>query len=205
MQECGSSLQRRAAEGDRRALEQLLEHHGPLVRQRLHGRIPRRWQAVLSLDDVMQQTYTDAFVDIARFVPNGESSFIGWLMSLAKCNLLDALKMLQTERRGKRFRRVDLHTAEDSSLLLCEMIGVTRSTPSRRAARVEACGVLKEALQELPDSYRRVVQMYDLDNRPVEEVSETLHRSPGAVYMVRARAHRRLREILGHRSRYLSA
>jgi DNA-directed RNA polymerase specialized sigma24 family protein len=46
--------------------------------------------------------------------------------------------------------------------------------------------------------------MYDLEGRPVQEVAQALGRSPGAVYMLRARAHRRLSEIMGTASRYVT-
>ncbi len=42
--------------------------------------------------------------------------------------------------------------------------------------------------------------MYDLEGRSVEDVAGALGRTPGAAYMLRARAHRWLREILGRSS-----
>jgi DNA-directed RNA polymerase specialized sigma24 family protein len=39
--------------------------------------------------------------------------------------------------------------------------------------------------------------MFDLEGRPVQQIASALQRSEGAVYMLRARAHDRLREILG--------
>ena len=193
-----------AATGDERALARLLEEHSPAVRAGMAGRIPRRWQAALSVEDIMQQTYIDAFVDLDRFVPNGRGSFTAWLYSLASCNLRDAVKMFETDKRGKDHHRLEPRTAEQSFMDLCELVGVTDSTPSRKVARAEACTALKWALQQLPESYRQVVQMYDLESRPIDEVARELNRRPGAVYMVRARAHRRLREIMGRASHYLS-
>ena len=193
-----------AATGDERALARLLEEHGPAVRAGMAGRIPRRWQAALSIEDVMQQTYIDAFADLDRFVPNGPGSFAAWLNSLARCNLRDAVKMFETDKRGKGHHRLEPRTPEESFVDLCELVGATDSTPSRKVARAEACTALRWALQQLPESYRRVVQRYDLDACPVEEVARELNRRPGAVYMIRARAHRRLREIMGRASHYLS-
>jgi DNA-directed RNA polymerase specialized sigma24 family protein len=46
--------------------------------------------------------------------------------------------------------------------------------------------------------------MWDLEGHSVEEVAASLGRSPGAVYMLRARAHRQLAEIMGAPSRFLS-
>ena len=72
------------------------------------------------------------------------------------------------------------------------------------AARNEAWAALKQAIRRLPEDYQQVVRMYDLEEQPVETVARVLQRSPGAVYMVRARAHRMLRDLLGGPSDYFT-
>ena len=199
-----NDLVHQAARGNADALSGLLERHGPLIRDRLAGQIPRRWRAALSADDVMQQTYIDAFVDLNRFVPNGQGSFPAWLGSLAKCNLVDAVRMLEADKRGGNHRRIEHRSRDESFTALHDLIGPERSTPSRHAARDEACAALQWAVQQLPETYGEIVRLYDLEDRPVKEVARKLNRSPGAVFMIRARAHRRLREIMGRASHYLT-
>ncbi len=70
------SLLKQAASGDGRALADLLEEHTPTVRRSLAGKIPARLQSVLSVDDLLQQTYIDAFVNINRFDPGGDALFL---------------------------------------------------------------------------------------------------------------------------------
>ena len=197
-------LLERAIEGDRRALVTLLETHSPAVRQRFRSRIPRRWQSVLSVDDIVQQTSADAFLNIDRFVPHGPDSFVGWLITLAKCNFLDALKMLEAEKRGGNHRRVEAVDREESCLVLYELLGDSVTTPSQHAARAEACHFLEEMIEQLPETYRLVVQMYDLEGRSIDDVADRLDRSVGATFMLRARAHRRLAELMGRASQYLT-
>jgi len=197
-------LLNQARDGDEQALTGLLQEHGPGIRHWVEERIPQRWQSVLSAHDVMQQTYTDAFLDLHRFEPDGESSFPAWLTSLARCNLADALRMLAARKRGDSRQPIVLGAHEDSFVALYELLAVTRSTPSRHAARDEARVTLAQAIGQLPEDYRVVVQMYDLEGKPVEEVATALNRSTGAVYMIRARAHRRLGALLGNASKYFS-
>jgi RNA polymerase sigma factor (sigma-70 family) len=202
----GSSgdLLRRAAGGDHDTLAGVLERYGPAVRQHIGHKVPRRWRSLLSLDDVMQQTYLDAFLDIDRFAGEDEASFIAWLTSLAKCNLIDGLRALVAEKRGGRWHRLTPETCEDSFIAFCEMVGHTGSTPSGRVARQEAITALAWAIRQLPEAYRLSVQMYDLEGRSAQEVADALKRSPGAVLMMRARAHRRIRGLLGSSARYFS-
>ncbi len=194
----------RAIAGDKEALTTLLERTGLAVRKALAGSIPTRWQALFAVDDVMQQTYTDAFLGIGQFEARGEQAFRAWLTTLAKRNLLDALKMLGAEKRGGKFKRLDPRTTNDSLVMLHDMLQAGSSTPSRRAARTEASAALESAIALLPEKHQQVVRMYDIQGRPVEDVATALQRSPGAVYMLRARAHDRLRGILGTASNYFS-
>ena len=199
-----NELVARAVGGDESALTELLKQHGPVARQSLSKSIPRRWQSVLSADDVMQQAYTAAFCGIGRFAPRGEGAFGAWLATLAKRNLIDAIRGLEADKRGGSRQRIEPGGSDESFVGLFERLGGTATSPSRQAARKEARVCLGQALESLPETYRTLVQMYDLEGRPVQEVAQTLGRSPGAVYMLRARAHRRLSEIMGTASRYVT-
>lgn len=199
-----AEMVRQAIAGDREGLTRLLEQYGPMARQRLAGRIPKRWQSVLSEDDVMQQTYVDAVRDIHRFVPQGEGAFLAWLVTLGKRNLLDAIRMLEAEKRGGGRVRVEARPRSESFVALYDMLGAVTSTPSRKVARAEAADWLEQAIESLPGAYRQAVQMLDIEGRSSREVAASLDRSIGAVYMLRARAHRLLGEMLGTGSRYFS-
>ncbi|MGD8450822.1 MAG: sigma-70 family RNA polymerase sigma factor [Phycisphaerae bacterium] len=193
-----------AVAGDADALAQLLEQHGPDLARRLAGSIPPRWQSVLSIDDVVQETYIDAFLDIKHFEPRGAGSFHAWLTTLAQRNLLDALRMLDAEKRGKNRRRVEARPDDESFLVLYERLAGTHSSPSRCAARDEARVQLERAIEQLPEQYRTVIRMIDLQGAHSADVARVLNRSPGAVVMLRSRAHRCLRQTMGTASLYLS-
>lgn len=204
MTSSANDLLTRATDGDVDALAILLERHGQAVRRTLEGKISARWQSVLSEDDVMQQTYADAFQGIGSFVPQGDGSFVAWLTKIANRNLLDGVKMLEREKRGGKRRQVEARSSDDSYVALYELVGRTSSTPSRHVARDEAKDALGRAVQKLPTAYREVVRLYDLDSQPVQQVADALGRSCGAVFMLRARAHAHLRELMGTASDYLS-
>lgn len=197
------ALLERAVAGDGEALATLLEQHGPQVRRSLEGKIPPRWQAVLSVDDVMQETYIDAFLDVGRFDPRSPEAFTAWLLTIARRNLVDALRMLDAEKRGRNRRQAQPRPMQASLTLLYERIAGSRSTPSQHAAREEVVAALRRAVSDLPPAYRTVIELYDLDCRPVDDVAGLLQRSAGAVFMLRARAHRFLAQMLGTRSQYM--
>ncbi len=194
----------RATTGDRDALVQLLECHGPGVRRAIAHRLPRKWRSVLSEDDIMQQTYADAMRSIRVFVPIGENAFERWLSSLARCNLVDAIKGLTAAKRGGDRQRVEPSGPDTSLSHLYNLLSQSGGTPSHQAFVNETGQTLLRAVEGLPDVYRTVVRMYDLDGASAEEVASALGRTTGAVYMLRARAHDRLRTQLGSESQFFT-
>jgi RNA polymerase sigma-70 factor (subfamily 1) len=204
VEQANDNLLDRAVHGDREALVELLKGHGPAVRSGLAGWIPKRWQTVLSEDDVMQQMYADAVAKVSQFTSNHESAFTKWLETIARHNLNDAVKGLEAEKRGGNRRRVERVGGDESCADLIEVLSSEGTTPSGHVARGEAKTALERAIGHLPEAYARVVMMYDLEARSVQEVAEALGRSPGAVFMLRARAHERLHEIMGHTSQFFS-
>jgi RNA polymerase sigma factor (sigma-70 family) len=203
MVEPRESLLLLAVGGDTHALSTLLAYFGPQVRAKLG--IARRWQSDLDVDDVMQVAYLEAFLRIRNFVPHGMPAFAQWLHRIAENNLRDAVRALERLKRPPPDRRVTLPTRDESAVMLIEQLGVTTTTPSRQFAASELRSTLEAALELLPDDYARAIRLYDLECRPIDEAAAALGRSVGALHMLRARAHDRMREILAPESAFFSA
>jgi len=199
-----NELLTRAMGGDQDALADLLECMGVELRPRIAAKISKRWSSVLDADDVMQVTYMEAILQIDQFSHGGIDGFRAWLTRLAEHNLIDAVRGLEAAKRPNPSKRVQPKPASESMSDLVAMLGVTYTTPSRVAARDEANQFLDQALNKLPTDYGKVIRMYDLQDKPIEEVATELGRSTGAVYMLRARAHERLREAMGTAANYFS-
>jgi RNA polymerase sigma-70 factor (subfamily 1) len=189
-----------ARAGDRAALVALLEALGPQVRQRIALKIPPTLRAQLDEDDVMQVTYLETVLRLDRFTGGGASGFLAWLSRLAENNLIDAVRAMESAKRPDPSKRVSTGGGGnhgESVVALVELLGATTSTPSRHAAKGEAARFLEAALITLPPDYQKVVRLYDLEGKAPKEVAVEMGRSQGAVFMIRARAHERLREALG--------
>ena len=197
-------LLQRAIDGDQEALRLLIKEQAAGLQQVISKQIPKRWRSVFSEDDVLQQTFADALQSIGRFVPMGEGSFGRWLADLARCNLRDALKMLGAKKRGGDRKRIDKVAVGDAHRTLLGLLASEGSSPSQHVAREEIQLAIEQAIERLPDAYRKVVQMYDIHGQTVDEVASALNRSVGAVYMLRARAHHRLHGILGATTNFFS-
>jgi len=155
-------------------------------------------------DDVLQVTYVEAVMDIGRFQPRHEGSFLAWLTLLAENNLRDAIKELDRAKRPSPRKRVESGATDESYVALVELMGATLTTPSIQAAKGEIRTALDAALDRLPPDYSRVIRLYDLGGRSVEDVSTDMGKSQGAVFMLRARAHERLKQVIGRESQFFS-
>lgn len=192
------ALLTRAIGGDSDALAELLGRYAPLLRNALLRGIPRRFQALVTVDDILQETFTDAFLHIARFVPVGPGAFGAWLTTTARRNLADALRSLRTRRRGGPQSTVALDP-EASRALLFQNLVAPDTSPSSAAAKREAAISLNDALQRLPEVYRTVIELHDLQGATMEDVARKIGRTPGAAYLLRLRGLERLRQLLAQR------
>ena len=203
MEVSDDALLKAVATGDNDALAALLARHGPAVRRRLT--ISPVWQGTLDAADVMQVTYLEAFLQVHQLADRTPAGFLGWLNRLAENNLRDAIKALERQKRPDPRQQIRRAAPGDSASTLLDHLRGTAQTPSRSVAGHESQQVLETALRQLPPAYAQIVRLHDLEGRPVVEVAEALGRSPGAVYMIRARALQRLQELLGSESRFFSA
>ncbi len=189
----------RALAGDQEALAALLAEAGARARPLLAAEIQPRWRARLSVDDILQVSYSESIVEFPRFVPRGKGSFFAWFMTIARHNLLDAGRAIDREQQRQQ------PSADSVDDLLAQLaVASSRSSPSRVTARHESRDLLHQALADLPPDARRLIQLYDLERRPVEDVANLLACSVGAVYARRARILRRLQDLLGPAADFFS-
>lgn len=98
------ALLQQARGGDPDALATLLGRYAPELHGLVRAGIPHRWRALLTAEDILQETFTDAFVGIARFEPCGPGALRAWLRTLARNNLRDGLRKPTNAAARRRSR-----------------------------------------------------------------------------------------------------
>jgi RNA polymerase sigma-70 factor (ECF subfamily) len=83
-----------------------------------------------------------------------------------------------------------------SSQRLGRVLAAPGSSPSQQAMRHEKEVVLADLLARLPDDYREVIVLRNLEGLSHEEVARRMGRNVGAVRMLWTRALARLRQEL---------
>jgi len=138
-------------------------------------------------EDIVQQTFTEAYRQIEDF--RGESSVSTWLFSIAKHLAYGHLRTVDRhnylEHETIEFLQVD----QDESA----------TTTDEKVELSERKRIVHDALQELPDHYRRVVQLRDLEEKSTAETAEQLGLTEVNVRVRLHRARKQLREHLCER------
>lgn len=180
------SLVKRVLEGDTAVFEVLMRRHN----QRLY-RIAR---AVLRDDaeaeDVMQDAYVKAYENLSQF--EGRASFSTWLSRIA---LYEALARVR-----KRTRFVAMDTISDSEKETMHRLQSSAPSPEHQASNSEIRRLLEQEIDALPDNYRAILVLRDMEEIDVADVAEILDISPENVKTRLHRAHALLRKRLYQRT-----
>jgi RNA polymerase sigma-70 factor (ECF subfamily) len=127
--------------------------------------------------DWTQETFVRAFSRLAQF--RGESSFSTWLLTVANSVSLNGLRKVTQVRR----RETELE----------EAVAVVRDEPGEST---ELRQRIDYAIDRLPEKYRAVFVMYDIEGYSHTEIATSLGISPIASKVQLSRARSKLRTQL---------
>jgi RNA polymerase sigma factor (sigma-70 family) len=165
------------------------------IMQRCNQRLFRVARSVVRNDieaeDVLQEAYTRALARLDGF--RGDSSLLTWLTAITL-----------NEARGRlRQRRniVELDHIEDAQKQGAEVVlfPSPRNDPEENLARAQMRHVLEEAIDRLPEPFRLVFMMRDVEECTIEETAANLGLRPETVKTRLFRARRLLRGALNEK------
>jgi RNA polymerase sigma-70 factor (ECF subfamily) len=205
--DCEAELVRQAVSGDRAALLKLLGRSRQQLCQRVAHRIPTALRGVVDAEDVVQDAHVEVFRHIDTFELRDSDSFDRWIRTIALRKLRDAVRRQRAAKRGQGKSPIGpvAQSLEDSMIALLDLISAPGRTPSSVAARAEGVQAMQAAIGQLPEDYRKAVWLVHIEGRSVASVAKAMGRSEGAIRVLCHKARRRMRDILGSRSRFLSS
>lgn len=172
-----------------------------MAMQELYSLTVRNMNAVCSryvvdpddVKDVLQESYLKAFSRIKTFMPRDDGSLVAWLRRIV---VNEALKLL---RRKKLLNQlVSLDDVEDEPENLTVSDQVTDYVSSIDI------GDLMELVQQLPDGYRTIFNLYAIEKLPHSKIATLLGISEGTSASQYHRARKQLAQlILDHQNKKL--
>ena len=185
------------------ALDRLLLEHYPKLAARVDQKLPSELRSVVAPEDIIQDTFADAFRAIAGFRPEGTGAFYRWLTAIADNRLTDAVRSHNAAKRGGGRARAE-GPCRNSIGALVGLVAVSERTPSRSAGGHEAAAAVQVALAGLKDEHREALSLRYLEGLPVAEAAGRLGKTEAAVHKLCSRGLQALRESMGEAARYLS-
>lgn len=162
--------------GDNSAFEELVKKY----EQKIYNLALRLTSNPEEAGDILQETFLKAYRSLNSF--KGEANFSTWLYRIA----MNIALMRKRKEKGKIFESLDriLPTTEGE---LHKEIPDWSTNPEAEIENKEVRNILTNALASLPDDYRAVLVLRDIQNLSNKEVSEILKLSIPAV---KSRLHR---------------
>lgn len=164
----------RVREGETALFEVLMRRHN----QRVYRAVRSFLKDEAEVEDVMQQAYVQAFTHLSQF--EGGSRFSTWLIRIA---VNEALQRLRRRGRWVALDGGAKGTPEEDMKLLER----NEPDPERRAFGRELARLLELTLDELPDLYRTVFMLREVEKLSTAECAEVLSVSEE---VVKTRLHR---------------
>lgn len=185
----------RASGGD---LSLLCERYRPWLRLLAQIHLSRRLAPKLDASDVAQQALLEACRAFGQFRGGGEAELMAWLRGILAHVLAHQTRRYAGTQGRDVSREVSLDAElAESSRRLGGALAAGGSTPSEQAAWHEQQAHLAEVLGRLPDDYREVILLRNVEGLEHEEVARRMGRGVGAVRMLWVRALARLRQEMG--------
>jgi RNA polymerase sigma-70 factor (ECF subfamily) len=185
-----------AKAGSSPALVRLLDRYRDQLVEQAQGYLGRRLRVKLDIEDLLQDVSLHAYRDVGRFRGSTEREFVCWLRNILVRILMNRVRhYFRTARRNLR-REQPLVDRDDSTGVRVLDPVAPDTSPSQRALKHERVGRLAEAIERLPELYRRVIDLRHNEGRSFADVARELDRTEDSVKNMWFRALRHLRDSL---------
>ena len=150
-----------------------------------------------SPSDVVQETFLQAAREFEGFEGTNGPQLLAWLRKILANNIVAAYHRHVTARKRdlRRDRPVEklAQSIDQSSCFVEQALANSCERPDALLMREEQAAAVADMLARLPQHYREVIILRNLESLSFQEVADRMGRSPAAVRKLWGRAIERLR------------
>lgn len=172
----------RVRQRDQTAARELVEHLHPLVIRIVRSHLPRR----VAEEDLAQDVFLKMFTRLAQY--QGNVPFSHWVSRIAVTTCIDQLR---AQKRRPEFRWADL-SENEAEVLDNVLSDSSAETPSDAMAARE---LVHKLLEQLNPADRTVIQLLDLEQKSVAEISALTGWGQSMIKVRAFRARRKLQKL----------
>lgn len=166
----------KAKSGDQKAYKELMEKY----QKPLYFHVIKMVKNHEQVEDLVQEAFMKAFKNLDSY--NTEYAFSTWLYRITTNHTIDFL-------RKKKLKTTSIHNPVKTKDGEVEIEISGQSQTDRDIIKKERKVIIHNAIQNLPEKYRRVIEMRHLEELSYQEISEELDLPLGTVkaHIFRAR------------------
>ena len=192
-------------------LARALQERGPIVGRLLELyrgylkvlaqlQLDRRLNGKVDASDVVQETFLEAYRDFHQFSGGSQQELMAWLRKILAHNIANVVRQYSTQGRNVQLERNLQDELQRSAASLDKGVYSLESTPSAKLVRREHAVLIADALQQLPEHYRQVLLLRQLEGLTLPQVAQRMGRTVDSVKKLWARAaaqfQKQLREFM---------
>ena len=172
----------RVRQHDQAAARQLVEHLYPLVNRIVRSHLPRR----VAVEDLAQDIFLKMFTRLEQY--QGHVPFLHWVSRIAVTTCIDQLR---AQQRRPEFRWADL--SETEAEVLSNVM--TDERDARPGEALAARELVHKLLAQLKPDDQLVIQLLDLEQKTIAEISALTGWNQTLVKVRAFRARRKLQKL----------
>ncbi|MBX5160707.1 RNA polymerase sigma factor [Rhizobium sp. NZLR8] len=176
--------------GDEPAIRTIIQRH--------NQRLFRTARAIIRNDaeaeDVVQAAYIKAFTNLAAF--RADAQFSTWLTRIA---INEALGRVRRRKNTARLEEIDMQTTSPGGEVLQFPSSLSATDPETELSRSQARHLLEHAVDELPDDFRAVFVLRDVEGMSTDEAASYLGIRPETAKTRLHRARKMMRQSIEKR------
>ena len=172
----------RVRQRDQAAARELVDHLYPLVIRIVRSHLPRR----VAEEDLAQEVFMKMFTRLEQY--QGAVPFPHWVSRIAVTTCIDHLR---AQKRRPEFRWADL--SENEADVLDAVLTSENDVPANDT--MAAHELVHKLLDQLKPDDRMVIQLLDLDQKTIAEISELTGWNSSLIKVRAFRARRKLQKL----------
>ncbi|ANL76070.1 RNA polymerase sigma factor protein (plasmid) [Rhizobium phaseoli] len=176
--------------GDEVAIRAIIQRH--------NQRLFRTARAVIRNDaeaeDVVQASYIKAFARLSAF--RGEAELSTWLTRIA---LNEALGRVRAQKNTTGLEEIDMQATSAGGQVVQFPSSLSATDPETELSRSQARQLLEQAVDELPDDFRAIFVLRDVEGMSTDEAASYLGIRPETAKTRLHRARKMMRQSMEKR------
>lgn len=188
-----------AKEGDKSAVNLLMDRHRNSLRQLIRMRLDQKIQKRVDVSDVVQDVLVEANRRLQRYLADPMMPFHLWLRQIAKDRIIDAHRRHRVSAKRSVDREQQMVAPrgyDQSSIHLASLLGDSRLTPAAAALQKEMARKVEASISKLDEKDCEIIVMRHYEQLTNQEIGQLLELSEPAASMRYLRAIRRLKVVM---------